>query len=600
MKQSIALFLTVMLLLCALPAFGEEGTVTVTQEAAAPTEPVATASSQPSDAEPFSKLSYGSSGKAVRRVQELLTALGYYEGKVSGNYLDGTQTAISHFQRDYGLPVTGEVDLETSALLSIAEYRKLEQGDEGDDVKRLQERLHALGYFENKATGKYLKITVSSVKTFQQRNGLEVTGIADTNTQRCLFSDEAIAMSEPAATPTPSDPDSTPMPADDINDVVMVEDGAPSGDSKGEADLAYPGRLQRGSKGDAVKRVQTLMTELGYFDGPISGNYMNKTVTAVKKFQKNNGLEQDGVTGETTWNAMFLGDEAPVDAASTPRPTPDPAYAITVDVRNQAVLVYTQDESGAYTKLYKKMVCSTGRVGSPSDVGTWVLNGRRARWAYFSLYGSHAQFWTRINENIAFHSVIYNTVDTMNLSTKSYNKLGQRASHGCIRLLVSDAKWIYDNARKNTVVTITEDLPANEELRAAVKAPALNKSNMLPVRTPEPTPEPQYSKDAPPPQPLRKLKKNAEGEDVYWLQCKLQELGYYTGTPTGRFLGATQRGVKAYQRANKIYPSGEMTVEQLETLYADVLPTFAPESTATPEYTLAPSASLAPTDTVAP
>jgi lipoprotein-anchoring transpeptidase ErfK/SrfK len=33
-------------------------------------------------------------------------------------------------------------------------------------------------------------------------------------------------------------------------------------------------------------------------------------------------------------------------------------------------------------------------------------------------------------------------------------KLGQKASHGCVRLAIPDAKWIYDNIRYNTKVEI--------------------------------------------------------------------------------------------------------------------------------------------------
>lgn len=73
------------------------------------------------------------------------------------------------------------------------------------------------------------------------------------------------------------------------------------------------------------------------------------------------------------------------------------------------------------------MVCSTGMVGGPSGLGDFVLNGKKARWAYFSLYGSYAQYWTRINKYIAFHSVIYNAVDYNALNMKSYNLLGLRA-----------------------------------------------------------------------------------------------------------------------------------------------------------------------------
>ena len=127
---------------------------------------------------------------------------------------------------------------------------------------------------------------------------------------------------------------------------------------------------------------------------------------------------------------------------------------------------------------------------------------RPARWAYsrwtaprhagrfFSLYGSYAQYWTKINPDIAFHSVIYNEVDYNALNRKSYNMLGSRASHGCIRLLNHDALWIYENVGEGTKVTITEDLPLDQELRAALKPNQLSSSwNSAPV-TPEPTTPP--------------------------------------------------------------------------------------------------------------
>ncbi|NCB05424.1 MAG: hypothetical protein EOM69_07880, partial [Clostridia bacterium] len=380
---------------------------------------------------------------------------------------------------------------------------------------------------------------------------------------------------------------------------VMVEDGVDSGDPT-PTPLGYYQKLTRGSTGARVKQVQQRLTELGFFDGPISGNYMNQTVAAVKKFQEHNGMEADGVTGEETWNLLF--DSAEVRSAeASPCPTPEPTpvpYAVTVDVQNQAVLVYGRDENGGYTVPVRRMVCSTGMKGSDSDVGEWVLNGRTARWAFFSLYGSHAQYWTRINSAIAFHSVIYRSVDNMALSVKSYNLLGSRASHGCIRLLVSDAKWIYDNLGEGTVVTITEDIPNDPELRSAIKPPALNRGNMLPYSTPEPTAEPAYSATALPPQPFRQLKRNSEGEDVYWLQRKLKDMGFYTGTATGVFLSGTEKAVKAFQKENGMSADGVAGEETLQAIYADVL---HPVVTITPpRVSVSPSAAVTPSPTVAP
>ena len=527
---------------------------------------------------PYAPLAYGAQGESVSDIQERLKDLGYYTGKVSGNFLDGTRAAVRKFQKEYGLPETGEVDAATAAQLENAQYRILTSGDNGEDVSRLQNRLKELGYFSQKATGKYRAITADAVKAFQRQNGLEITGTADVDTQRALFGDNALA---DGASPTP-----TPAPDQDlgdVNDMVLAGDGEATVEE-------YEKKLSRGAKGENVKKVQTRLKELGFFDGPISGNYMNQTVAAVKAFQLQNGLEQTGKTDETTWNTLF-NDTGVVDASATPRPTPVPTpvpYAVTVDVRNQVTTVYGRDENGEYTIPVKRMICSTGLKATPSDVGEWTLNGRTARWCYFSKWGSHAQYWTRINQNIAFHSVIYNQVDYNAMSVKSYKKLGQRASHGCIRLLVNDARWIYDNVGKGTVVTITEDLPADEELRKSVAAPPLNKSKTGPVTTPEPTAEPQYVSGGMPPQPFRKLKKGMEGEDVYWLQKKLQELGYYTGTVTGGYYSGTASAVKAYQKANKISATGVADERTLESIYADVLaantPTPVPNPTPAPTW----------------
>ena len=533
----------------------------------------------------YQPLRYGDQSELVSAIQQRLSDLGYYSGKISGNFLDGTRAAVKRFQRDYGLAESGEVDGETEALLMAAEYRTLKFGDDGEGVTRLQEHLITLGYLDTKATGKYRAATQEAVRDFQQTNGLTASGEADVETQRVLFSDEAMEKgAEPTATPDPG------ADVGDINDVVIVEDGASTADSRGEN--KYSTKLRRGSTGKEVKEVQTRLTELGFFDGPISGNYMTKTVEAVTAFQTQNGLSADGITGQETWDEMF-NSAAVLDASATPRPTPVPTpvpYAVTVDVNNQVTIVYGRDEDGNYTIPVRYMVCSTGMKATPSDVGDWVLSGRKARWAYFPSFGSHAQYWTQINENIAFHSVIYNAVDYMALSKKSYNKLGQRASHGCVRLLVSDSQWVYDNIEKGVTVTITEDLPSDEELRKSVRPPALNTDYMRPVNTPLPTPAPSYTSDGMPSEPLRNLKKGSEGADVYWLQMRLKELGYYNGTVTGVYYSGTFNAVKAFQKANGIYPSGKASVETQEALYASAMATETPPVTETP----------APTETVAP
>ncbi len=529
-------------------------------------------------------LKYGDEGEQVTRLQNQLAVLHYYSDSISGSYKESTQAAIRSFQSDFGLESTGIADQITLSLLYETKYRPLEKGDSGEDVKALQSRITDLGYYNGKISGNYLDGSYYGISTFQEKNGLHVTGKADVKTQALLFDvnkaiSKAGTVPDPAPTPARSAaPTPTPAP--------ITPSAKPSGGEGTPApdniSVAYTKKLKNGSTGEKVEQLQIRLAELGYYQGAISGSYASETKAAVAAFQKNNSLTADGVTGEITWNMIFNNVEV-LNASATPRPTPIPTpvpYALTIDVTNQVVTAYGLDENNEYTKVVRQMICSTGTRATPSDVGVWKLNAGRSRFPLFPKFGVYVQYWVPIVNGIGFHSVIYNTKNTMDLAVGSYRQLGTRASHGCIRLLVADAKWIYENAGKGTIVTITDKLPSDPELTQSLKPAPLNYKNMLPKTTPEPTPPPAYDSKQPPPQPFRTLNKGDKGEDVYWLQMKLKELGYYTGTVTGGFYGGTQKAVKAYQKDNGLTADGAAGSKTLNLIYADVLP--APEVTPAP------------------
>ena len=582
MKKLIAWMMACAILLASISAL-TEGEPQPTQE----TEPTQVVS-----------LQYGDNGDAVAQLQTRLTELKYYSGNISGNYREGTQAAIRKFQEDFGLEITGIADVQTQELLYAAQYRPLEKGDSGEDVKTLQSRLTELGYYNGKISGNYLEGTHYGIHSFQNVNGLTVTGKADVMTLELLYDVER-ALPKQAATKAPAP---TPTPTRNQNAADQVTAGEITS-ATATLNVEYTKKLQSGSTGSKVKQLQTRLTELGFYAGPISGNFLNQTKDAVKAFQQHNALTVDGIVGKETWDMMFNNQDVS-NVSATPKPTPVPTpipYAVTVDVTNQVVNVYGLDENGGYTNLVRQMICSTGTKAYPSDLGDWTLNGRTARWATFPKWGGGwAQYWTRINSGIAFHSVLYNTTNTMDLATGSYYDLGSRASHGCIRLLVSDAKWVYENLGKGVVVTIRNDLPADPELTQSLKPAPLDKSRMLPKATPEPTPPPVYVSSEKPPMPFRTLKKGAKGEDVYWLQMKLKELGYYNGTVTGGYYGGTVNAVKAYQKDNGLKADGIAGTITQNAIYADVLetPTPVPTATLAPEPTADPF--LVPTATPAP
>ena len=61
-----------------------------------------------------------------------------------------------------------------------------------------------------------------------------------------------------------------------------------------------------GSRGDEVKQIQTKLKNWGYYNGSIDGVYGSGTLSAVKSFQKKNGLTVDGVAGTKTLQAMGI------------------------------------------------------------------------------------------------------------------------------------------------------------------------------------------------------------------------------------------------------------------------------------------------------
>ena len=50
-----------------------------------------------------------------------------------------------------------------------------------------------------------------------------------------------------------------------------------------------------GSRGDEVRRIQQKLKSMGYYTGSVDGIYGTQTQSAVKKFQRDNGLDVDGI-----------------------------------------------------------------------------------------------------------------------------------------------------------------------------------------------------------------------------------------------------------------------------------------------------------------
>ena len=220
-------------------------------------------------------------------LQQRLKDLGYYTIRVDGIFGSGTQRAVRWFQSVNGLSVTGKADNATQQLLYSAQAKAASgySPDSYDTLSRsnrykaavvpLQRRLKALGYLSGSADGYFGSNTYRAVRNFQSRNGLSVTGVADSGTQQLLYSSSA----RPASGSSSSG----------------------SGTSTGYRLLYW------GCRGDAVKRLQQALIDAGYksYVRSADGIYGQWTYDAVRAYQRDVGLSVDGIAGKNTQNKLY-------------------------------------------------------------------------------------------------------------------------------------------------------------------------------------------------------------------------------------------------------------------------------------------------------
>lgn len=123
-------------------------------------------------------------------------------------------------------------------------------------VEAVQRELAASGLYDGEVDGVAGKKTRLAIQAYEERNGMEITGIAAQSLIEHIRYTRAIAS---AADYTGS------LPAAD----------------------------------ETVKRVQTGLAELGYDAGDADGSMGGKTEEAIKEFQRDRGLDQSGeITGD--------------------------------------------------------------------------------------------------------------------------------------------------------------------------------------------------------------------------------------------------------------------------------------------------------------
>ncbi len=277
--------------------------------------PVPTLSPEESEAE-YAVLEKGSEGAEVKALQNALIQLGFLKGSADGKFGAATENAVLLFQQQNGYPTTGIMDANTQAFLYSGKPKNafgkkeavtqvspvtgatMKQHDTGDEVAELQKRLQALGYYSGgEVSGIFNLDTKKAVIAFQKKNGLTADGVADADTQRKLWSMDALGKAD---TPTPK-PTATPSP----EPTYTIPDTT----------------VRKNDSGSDAKAVQKRLKELGYYKGTVDGKFTAASVKALQEFQQDHGLEPDGVAGKGTYAVLFSSQA--LKKGTTPTPTPE-------------------------------------------------------------------------------------------------------------------------------------------------------------------------------------------------------------------------------------------------------------------------------------
>ena len=233
----------------------------------------------------------GDYASEVSIIQEALEELDLYYADITGHFGNKTERAVKLFQRKYGLPQTGvadeitlsrlyeEADIDDAPVVSesigpaYATDTTLRRDSTGNAVRKLQEDLHELDFYDGVITGKYGGLTQEAVRLFQKKHGLDADGIAGPKTLKKIAS----LMGESTESEIPT-----------IGSILspVLQTGTAT--------------LRHGMQGDAVEKLQEDLDELDYYTGSVTGKYGNLTKEAVRLFQRDYDLTSDGIAGPKT------------------------------------------------------------------------------------------------------------------------------------------------------------------------------------------------------------------------------------------------------------------------------------------------------------
>ena len=102
--------------------------------------------------------------------------------------------------------------------------------------------------------------------------------------------------------------------------------------------------------------------------------------------------------------------------------------------------------AGAWNLLYNWQ-CAPGKPSTPTVGGQFTVGSKGY---YFDSGNARCYWYTQFCGDYLFHSVLYSKYNGSLMD----GRVGMQLSHGCVRLPIQNAKWIYDNIPTGTKVVV--------------------------------------------------------------------------------------------------------------------------------------------------
>lgn len=484
-------------------------------------------------------LKLDSQGSNVATLQENLKQLGYYYASITGNFGSKTEAAVKLFQEKNGLTADGVAGAKTLAAIASAVEKAggstssssssaqgLKLGSTGAQVSALQTDLTTLGYYYADITGHYGSLTQSAVKKFQKARGLTDDGVAGTKTL------EAIAS-------------------------ALKSTGSTSASSSTSAG----GSLREGDTGAAVKELQTMLNQLEYYYGDITGHYGSLTKKAVRAFQDDNGLTVDGVAGVNTINKLrsLTGSTGSSGSSGGTTVTTANSYGrITKDnVYLRASYSTTSASKASLSKGTKCRITKTYNVGEYKWYYITVVVGRYTYRGYVRSdmietisaeeYGSGAD--DSSSDDLEVLGMIRITGDNVALRTSpstSAEKAGEADTGDVFYYIDTEDGWFRTKSgywiSKSYAKVMDED-EVNEYVNGSGSSSGSSSGGTS-------------------------YKFGDTGSTVGYIQTALKKLGYYSGSITNHYGSLTKQAVMDFQGDNGLSRDGVVGTKTMNAITA--------------------------------